>query len=107
VLDNILDNAIRHAPDGSTITIEFNKDPGIVQCSISDQGPGIPAEHLPYIFERFYRVESARDRDSGGSGLGLAIARSLVEAQGGEIRVESSGGAGTRIIFHLPAVKNT
>jgi len=107
VLDNILSNAIRHAPDGSTITIKLNKDPGIVQCSISDQGPGIPAEHLPYIFERFYRVESARDRDSGGSGLGLAIARSLVEAQGGEIRAESSGGAGTRIIFHLPAVINS
>ena len=107
VLDNILDNAIRHAPDGSTITVELIKEREMVVCSITDQGPGIPSEHLPFIFERFYRVESARDRDSGGSGLGLAIARSLVEAQGGEIRAESSGGAGARIVFHLPVVKNS
>lgn len=107
VLDNILDNAIRHAPGGSTITIELIRERDTIQCLISDQGPGIPSEHLPFIFERFYRVESARDRNSGGSGLGLAIARSLVEALGGEIRAESSGGAGTRIIFHLPSVKNS
>jgi len=107
VLDNILDNAIRHAPNGSIITIELIRERDTIQCLISDQGHGIPSEHLPFIFERFYRVESARDRDSGGSGLGLAIARSLVEAQGGEIRAESSGGAGTRIIFHLPSVKNS
>ena len=106
VLDNILDNAIRHAPGGSTITIEFIKDPNLVQCSISDQGPGIASEHLPFIFERFYRVETARDRNSGGSGLGLAIARSLIEAQGGTIRADSSVSTGTRIIFQLPAINN-
>ncbi len=104
VLDNLLDNAIRHAPVGSTITISLTTDSGQVTCSVSDQGPGIPSEHLPFIFERFYRIESARDRSSGGSGLGLAIARSLIEAQGGTMRADSSVGTGTRIIFIIPAI---
>jgi signal transduction histidine kinase len=102
VLDNILDNAIRHAPSGSMISIKLEKSGNRGLCSISDQGPGIAPEHLPLIFERFYRVDPARDRSSGGSGLGLAIARSLAEAQGGAIQAQSRVGEGTRITFELP-----
>jgi signal transduction histidine kinase len=103
ILDNLLDNAIRFAPEGSSISIELEKGGGIVACSIIDSGPGIPAEHLPFIFERFYRVDSSRDRSSGGYGLGLAIARSLVLAMGGEIQAESQEGVGTTITFQIPA----
>jgi signal transduction histidine kinase len=102
VLDNILDNAIRHSPSGSMISIKLGKRGKKGLCSIHDQGPGIPPEHLPLIFERFYRVDPARDRGSGGSGLGLAIARSLVEAQGGAIQAQSRVGEGTRITIELP-----
>ena len=67
-----------------------------------DGGAGIPAEHLPFIFERFYRVDAARARASGGVGLGLAIARALIMAQGGHISVESAAGQGTSVTFSLP-----
>jgi histidine kinase len=105
VIDNILDNAIRYAPANSELTISITLTGPRVELSISDLGEGISPEHLPFIFERFYRADPARDRGSGGSGLGLAIARSLVEAQGGEIWAESQAGKGTMIAFHLPAGK--
>jgi signal transduction histidine kinase len=73
--------------------------------AIQDRGTGIPAEHLPYIFERFYRVSTSRDRQSGGAGLGLAIVRSLVQAQGGRITAESAVGQGTTITFWLPVAE--
>ncbi len=103
VLDNLLDNAIRHSPEAGTVKVTIQPVQGGFECRVSDQGPGIPAEHLPFIFERFYRVDSARDRQSGGAGLGLAIARALILAQGGQIRAESLEGQGTSIIFRLPA----
>lgn len=102
VLDNLLDNAIRYAPEGSEILIRLDKAGSFIQCSVEDAGPGIPGEDLPHIFERFYRVEKSRDRDSGGAGLGLAIARSLVEAQGGFIEAQSEIGGGTRVLFRVP-----
>jgi signal transduction histidine kinase len=102
ILDNLLDNALRYAPKESQITLELKKNNGMIQCSVEDSGAGIPSEDLPQIFERFYRVEKSRDRDSGGAGLGLAIARSLVEAQGGMIEAASKMGEGTRIVFQLP-----
>jgi signal transduction histidine kinase len=102
VLDNLLDNAIRHAPEDSAIGICLGKNNDAASCSISDSGPGIPAQHMPFIFERFYRVDPSRDRSSGGSGLGLAIARSLVIAMGGDIQAESQEGKGTKIIFRIP-----
>jgi heavy metal sensor kinase len=102
VIDNLLDNAIRHSPENSRITITIKPVDAGVQCSVSDQGTGIPSQHLPFIFERFYRVDSARTRKVGGTGLGLAIARALVHAQGGQISAQSVEGQGTTIIFWLP-----
>jgi signal transduction histidine kinase len=103
ILDNLLANAIRHSPQNSIVTLQIRpKDRGL-ECSVSDSGPGIPAGHLPFIFDRFYRVESSRDRLSGGTGLGLAIARALVAAHDGRILATSVEGKGTTVTFWLPA----
>ena len=105
VFDNLLDNAIRHAPPGSNVVVSLQHSGNEIQTAVQDQGSGIPAEHLPYIFERFYRVSISRDRQSGGSGLGLAIVRSLIQAQGGRIAADSIAGQGTVITFWLPGAK--
>jgi signal transduction histidine kinase len=102
VIDNLLDNAIRHSPGGSTITISIRESNDGVECAVSDRGTGISARHLAFIFERFYRVDASRTRNNGGTGLGLAIARALVNAQCGQIRAESVEGEGTTITFWLP-----
>ncbi|MCJ7717930.1 MAG: cell wall metabolism sensor histidine kinase WalK [Anaerolineales bacterium] len=102
VIDNLLDNAIRHSPRESVITISLEHNDDQINCTVSDSGTGITAEHLPYIFERLYRVEASRDRNSGGSGLGLAIAQSLILAHGGTIEAASQEGKGTQISFQLP-----
>jgi signal transduction histidine kinase len=102
VLDNLLDNALRFAPDGSTITVSLERLEAGVSCTVHDEGPGIPAEHLPFVFERFYRADASRSRSSGGAGLGLAIARALIVAQGGHIRAQSVEEQGTGITFTLP-----
>ncbi len=102
VLDNLLANAIRHSPANSTVTIMIQAKENGVECSVSDSGTGIPAKHLPFIFGRFYRVESSRDRISGGTGLGLAIARALVTAHGGKIFATSIENRGTTVTFWLP-----
>jgi signal transduction histidine kinase len=106
VLDNLLDNAIRYAPEQSSVTVNIQRAGTEVRCAVSDQGAGIPAEHLPFIFERFYRVDVSRYRQAGGSGLGLAIVRSLLTAQGGRITVDSVEGGGATFTFWLPAVEN-
>jgi len=104
-LGNLLDNALRHTPVGGTVTIGARPaNGGYVELFVSDTGAGIPAEHLPRVFERFYRVDQARDRAHGGSGIGLAIAKALVEAHGGRISVTSSGpGTGSTFVIRLPA----
>ena len=105
VLGNLLDNALRHtAPRGTvTVTSEPAADRRSVLISISDTGDGIPAEHLAHVFERFYRVDRARDRAHGGSGIGLAISKALVEAHAGTITVASPGpGRGATFSFTLP-----
>ena len=102
VIDNLLDNAIRHSPENTSITITIKPANDGLDCSIGDQGSGIPAQHLPLIFERFYRVDPSRNRRNGGTGLGLAIARVLVNAQGGQISAQSIEGEGTTITFWLP-----
>lgn len=106
VLHNLLSNALRHTPSNGTINVRVETVGGDgreqVRVSVTDSGPGIPAEHLPHVFDRFWRADAARSRDQGGSGLGLAIARQLVEAQGGQIGVESSVGKGSCFWFTLP-----
>ena len=104
VFSILLENAVRHTPAGGTIAIAAQHAPGGsgVEISVADTGTGIALEHLPRIFERFYRADPARARASGGSGIGLAIAKALVEAHGGTIHAESDGhGCGTRIVLRL------
>lgn len=105
VLGNLLDNALRHTAAGGTVTISASGSPrtGGAALSVADTGEGIPAEHLPHVFERFYRVDTARDRAHGGSGIGLAIAKALVEAHGGQLSVTSPGtGRGSTFWILLP-----
>lgn len=102
VLHNLLSNAVRHTPADGVITVTALPAEGGVDISVSDTGAGIAAEHLPRVFERFYRTDRARDRDSGGTGLGLSIARALIEAHGGTIQVHSAGiGRGTTFTISL------
>ncbi len=103
VLANLLDNALRHTPAGGRVVVAAARRGREVELSVSDTGVGIPAEHLPRVFERFYRVDPARSRATGGSGIGLTIAKAIVEAHGGTIRAESEGpGRGARFVVTLP-----
>jgi signal transduction histidine kinase len=102
VLFNLLDNAVRFTPDGGEVTVSAGTVDGRCEVSVTDTGPGIPPEHLPLLFERFYRVDEARSRGEGGTGIGLAIARSVVEAHGGRIWAESEPGKGSVFRFELP-----
>lgn len=102
ILDNLLDNAVRYSPHGGTIKIGGSVSGGEVVLSVSDGGIGIPKAEQDRIFERFYRTDAARSRESGGTGLGLSIVKHLVEAQGGTVRVESEVGAGSTFFIHLP-----
>ena len=105
VLGNLLENALRHTPAGGTVTISATSPPrtGVTELSVEDTGEGIPAEHLPRVFDRFYRVDPARDRAHGGSGIGLAIAKALTEAHGGKLTVASPGsGKGSTFRVLLP-----
>jgi len=102
VLFNLVDNAVRFTPPGGEVTIAAGRHNGSVEISVTDTGVGIPAEHLPRLFERFYRVDPARSREDGGTGIGLAIARSVVEAHGGHIRAASIPGKGSVFSFELP-----
>lgn len=105
VLTNLLSNASRHAPDGSQIKLTIATVNSRVCLSVTDQGPGIPAADLPYIFDRFYRVEKSRVRSDGGTGLGLAISKKLMTAMDGEIAVDSVEGKGATFTITLPSVK--
>ncbi len=102
VLHNLLENAVAHTHKGGTINVAAMTQGDWVEVCVSDTGEGIPAEDLPNIFERFYRVDRSRARATGGSGLGLTIAKRLVEAHGGKIAVQSELGKGSRFSFTLP-----
>ena len=105
VMDNLVDNALRHTPRGGRVEIAaLTKDDRLV-LRVSDTGSGIPESDLPYIFDRFYRSEKSRSRATGGSGLGLAIAKGIVEAHGGRIEADSEPGQGSRFIVSLPLRK--
>lgn len=101
VLGNLVENAVRHTAEG-TVRVVARREGDVVSLAVIDTGSGIPAEHLPRIFERFYRVDPARSREQGGTGLGLAIVRHLVEAHGGAVTAESTAGAGTSIVTTWP-----
>ncbi len=105
VLRNVVENSVRYTPGGGRVRVRTSRAPGGVRIEIADTGIGIPSEHLPRIFERFYRVDAARSRELGGTGLGLAIVKHLVEAHGGRVEAESVLGSGTtiRMVFPEPA----
>jgi signal transduction histidine kinase len=97
----LLDNALRFTPRGGAIHIDAHPQGKLVQISVTDSGCGIPPEHVPHVFERFYQV-SPGNEESHSNGLGLSIAKALVEAQGGKIHLESWLGKGTRVTISLP-----
>ena len=99
---NLLDNAIRYTPAPGTVSVSFRREEQMAVVAIMDTGIGIPAEEMPFIFERFYRVDKSRSRAEGGSGLGLAICRHIAETHGGKIEVESQVGAGSTFAVWLP-----
>lgn len=101
MITNLLDNAIKFNREGGTVTIEFERADRD-RISVTDTGEGIPSQHLNRLFERFYRVDRARSRDTGGTGLGLAIVKHLAKAHGGEINVTSRLGEGTQFTIELP-----
>jgi two-component system phosphate regulon sensor histidine kinase PhoR len=102
VFANLISNALRYAASGKKIVIGAQEKPNGIEFFVRDFGPGIPSEHLPRIFERFYRVDKARSRESGGTGLGLAIVKHIVLNHGGSVRVESTVGHGSTFFFILP-----
>ena len=95
LVGNLVGNAIKYTPEGGTITLSLYQDGGWARLDVADTGMGIPAEHLPHIFERFYRVDKAHSRRSGGSGLGLAIVKGIAEQHGGKVSVTSEPGKGS------------
>lgn len=104
VLGNLLDNALRYTRPGGQVALAAEQHERGVRIRVTDDGEGVAAEHLPHLFERFYRADSARDREHGGSGIGLAIAKALTEAHGGRIRADSDGpGRGATFTIDLPA----
>ena len=106
VLKNLVDNALRYTPSGGTITLHAAAEGKRIEMAICDSGSGIEPEDLPYVFDRFYRADKARDGSAGRMGLGLAICKALVIAQGGTIRAESEGrGQGTRMVMRFEAVE--
>lgn len=98
----LVDNASKFSPDDACVSVQSGADGEFLTISVEDAGPGIPAEELPMIFERFYQVGTRRTRREGGSGLGLPIAKSIVEAHDGTIGIESNAGTGTRVTIRLP-----
>ena len=104
---NLLDNAIKYSPRSKPIIVRAAREGERVRIVVADQGVGIPAQHLPRIFERFYRVDPARSREAGGTGLGLAIVKHIAQAHGGQVAVESAVGQGSTFTLDLPALAAT
>ena len=102
VFFNVLDNGIKYTPEGGEVEVETGRSGPEVVVTVQDTGIGIPAEHVPHVFERFYRVDKARSRAEGGTGLGLSIAQSTIVAHGGRIELASTPGQGTTCTVRLP-----
>jgi heavy metal sensor kinase len=102
VIVNLVDNAIKYTPAGGLVGVKVCASDGRAVIEVNDNGVGIPPEALPHIFERFYRVDKARSRQIGGAGLGLSIIKAIVTAHGGQVRVESVEGKGSRFLIELP-----
>jgi len=105
VLSNLVDNAVKYCPSGSRVVVSAVREDDRVRLVVSDTGPGIPAEHLPRLFERFYRVDAGRSRELGGTGLGLSIVKHMVEAMRGAVSVDSQVGKGSTFTVSLGAPK--
>ena len=101
VLINLVSNSIKYAKKNTTSTVRIQKDTDTVLLCVNDHGDGIPKEHLPRVFERFYRVESSRSREAGGSGLGLSIVKHIIETHNQKISVNSEIGKGSSFCFSL------
>lgn len=104
IMQNLIENAVRYSPAGENVTVRVSKHEQQIRIEVIDTGGGIAPEHLPHLFERFYRVDKARSRAHGGSGLGLSIVKALVEAHGGSVSVASEVGRGSTFTVCLPAV---
>lgn len=102
VLTNLLSNAIKFSPNGGTITVSAQNTEESVVVRVTDDGIGIPAEALPQLFAKFFRVDNTATRKISGTGLGLALVKQIVEAHGGQVRVESAPGKGSTFSFSLP-----
>lgn len=102
ILTNLVSNSIKYAPNGGIITVSGKRTDGVIQMAVSDQGMGIPKEHLDKVFDRFHRIDNRDTRKVGGTGIGLYLVKHLVEAHGGTIWVESEVGKGSSFIFTLP-----
>ncbi len=102
LLRQLIVNGLKYTPAGGKLTLSMRHEPNYVEISVSDTGSGIPEDHLPYIFDRFYRVDKARSRHGGGSGLGLSIAMWIAEAHGGTLTVNSQKGEGSTFVLRLP-----
>ena len=102
-ISNLLSNAIRHTPEGECISVQVLDDGATVTLAVQNPGTGIAAEHLPHLFERFYRVDKGRSRAQGGTGLGLAIVRSIMELHLGAASAQSSEEGPTRFLLKFPA----
>jgi signal transduction histidine kinase len=105
VARNLISNAIKYTPSGGQVMVASCLDHGRVQVKIQDSGIGIPAESLPFIFDKFYRVHSDETKSIDGNGLGLAIVKSIVENHGGKVAVESTLGKGSCFSFNLPGLQ--
>ena len=104
LFSNLLTNAVRHTPPGGRITVSAESQADGAAITVADTGEGIPPEHLPHVFERFYRADAARSRRQGGTGLGLAIGKSIVDSHGGTMTIESTVGHGTTVRVLLPRI---
>jgi two-component system phosphate regulon sensor histidine kinase PhoR len=102
LLSNLLENALRYTEPGGKVTVSLKRRDAGLQISVADDGIGIPQECLPRVFDRFYRVDKSRSRNSGGSGLGLSIVKAIAEAHRGTVKVESKTGVGTEFTLNLP-----